>query len=111
MADYTISMEGIPGETFRMSALNSSALGIDSSLLANADGNSIIGLLVQAEGNAIRISFGGVTPVNVAPKVGHKLEDGQVWLIGSPQGCKSFKVINDVSGSVGIVQGTPFYEV
>jgi hypothetical protein len=76
-----------------------------------ADYTSASGLLassatISCEDNDVRFALGGAIPTQGAGALGHVLEPRRECTLGDPSEITSFRFINRVNGSVGVIQVT-----
>ena len=108
-------IEGVPGNTVRI-AVGNAAAGFAAGVLYK-DGtegerevkNIAQELLITVEDNVMRWAMNGISPTNAGSKIGHELGVGKSLMLRGWDQIQSFKHINSVSGSVSVIQVTPYY--
>ena len=105
-------IEGSPGNTVRIAVGNSAAGFAAGVLYKEREVRNIAQeLLITVDSGSFkfRYAFNGISPTNTGNKIGHELGVGKSLMLRGWDQIQSFKHINDVSGSVSVIQVTPFY--
>jgi hypothetical protein len=110
--EHVYSFAGTAGTTQRL-VITDTASTLDtlaSGILTSSTGRGAISALISVQDNAIRVGFGGAVPTQAGNKLGHQLTIGQMIVLDSGGTLKALQLINDVNGSAGVIQITPFFE-
>lgn len=102
-----------PGAYEKITPGNSST-GITAAILQPTSGifkgKHAVGALITVETNTVNVTLEGTAATAAAgTNAGHAMTDGQSKVLESPHECKSFRCIDRVSGSAGIVKVTTYF--
>ncbi len=110
MDRYVTSIEGIPGETYRVDCTDAvqQLVAVNYTLR----GIPATHMVITCEAQAVKYAF-NVDPTQIADPqtLGHTLAVGGVITLGNNAQMAGLRFINEAAMTFGVLQITPFYEI